>query len=310
VIVEAEKLSKLSRKHLEVLQALARAGGEGLTKEEIAEVVKNRHTAIKIRNDLLRLGLIRINPKGKKMRQKTVESYVLNVNSLEVVYVWQLLEFFEQVFMGECAGLAVDPSGVVIIRENHPHKDFYYYQVIVEVARIGRMLSELHDNLILAQFGDEDREALTNYRNKLREMLHTYLEILTRRALKKTHGIGGESLDEPMSEVVGKLPKSEYIEYIIWQYDNMIINADVLRHSLDIMIRDEEVVAEATEEEKARLQTLYNELTNPAMLRVYQEFLDKRARQPKELIIIPSGGFQSYLKPVRVENSKPEDESI
>jgi hypothetical protein len=85
------------------------------------------------------------------------------------------------------------------------------------------------------------------------------------------------------------------MEYRIWQYDNIIVDIELLSRFLDDIIRDEEVASEATEEEKARLHALYAELTNPAMLRLYQQFLDKRAQQPKELIIIPSGGFRGYF---------------
>jgi hypothetical protein len=205
------------------------------------------------------------------------------------------------------------------------------------------MMGELWDNLVLTQFGKEEREALANYRAKLKEMFRMYLEIWLRRIMKKTYGVGGDSLDEVLSEVVRIPPKKEelkdvllmhyrgspdrldmlvetlskntdvseradekifkamktlyekIIEYNIWQYDNIIVDIELLGRFLDDIICDEEVAAEATEEEKARLRALYAELTNPAMLRLYQQFLDKRARQPKELIIIPSGGFRGYF---------------
>jgi hypothetical protein len=101
-----------------------------------------------------------------------------------------------------------------------------------------------------------------------------------------------------VDEKIFKAMKTLYekiIEYNIWQYDNIIADIELLGRFLDDIIRDEEVAAEATEEEKARLRALYNDLTNPAMLRLYQQFLDKRAQQPKELIIIPSGGFRGYF---------------
>ena len=347
------KFPKLSRKHLEVLQALAAAGPEGLTKEEIAEVVKNRHTAIKIRNDLLALGLIRINPRGKKLKLKTVETYTLAVNSLETLYVWELLQFFERAFVGGDGGLVVgiDPSGAVIICENDLYNAeaykqlylFYCYRLPVELTRIRVMMSELWDGLVLTQFDKEEREALVNYRQKLKEICKLYFEIWLRHVLKKTYGVSGRNFDEVLFEVVRIPPTTEelkdallkhyrggpdrldmlvkalskntdvservnekifkvmktlyekIIEYNIWQYDNIIVDIELLGRFLDDIIRDEEVAAEATEEEKARLRALYNDLTNPAMLRLYQQFLDKRAQQPKELIIIPSGGFRGYF---------------
>jgi hypothetical protein len=344
------KIGKFAPGHQKILQELAARGA--LTKEEIAALIGNRNLAVKYRRDLQEWGLIRLVP--RRVGGKTIDAYVLTPRGLEKYYAIQLFNFFEKALFEEEQTkpvLIVDPSGAVIIRENDLHNAsalkqlfyFYSFRLPAELTRIRVMLSRLHDNLVLTQFGKAEREALANYRAKLKEMFRIYLEIWLRRTLKKTYGVGGSSLDEVLSEVIRIPPAKEELEdallmhyrgelegldivaealyktfeigkqpnekiskafkamseiiigYIIWQYDNVIVDLELLRCFLDDIMRDEEVAAEATEEEKARLQALYNDLTNPAMLRVYQEFLDKRARQPKELIITPSGGFRGYL---------------
>jgi hypothetical protein len=341
-----EKTGKLAPGHKKILQELAARGA--LTKEEIATLIGNRNLAVKYRRDLEQWGLIRLAP--RRVANKTIDVYMLTAKGLETWYACQLFTFFEQALLaGESKSMMIDPNGGIIIREDDLHNlkglkllaIFYYYQLPAEVARIRIMLAELWDNLILAQFEREEREALVNYRQKLKQIHRLYLEIWLRRILKKTYGVKGKSLHDVLAEVV-KIPSTEeqlrgalmkyyignldhlnklvkesskvlaepnerdlnlmetlldvYINYCIWQVDNMIVDVELLGRFLDDITRDEEVAAEAAEEEKARLQALYNDLTNPVMLRLYQQFLDKRARQTKELIIIPSGGFRGYFK--------------
>jgi hypothetical protein len=342
-IMRSGKAGRLAPGHQKILQELAARGA--MTKEEIAALIGNRNLAVKYRRDLQEWGLIRLAP--RKVEGKTIDAYVLTPKGLETYYACQLFSFFEKALFSEEQTkpvLMVDPNGTVIIRENDLHTVeglrllyiFYGWQLPIAVARIRTLLDEFWDDLVLTQFDKEEREALTNYRAKLKEMHRLYLEIWLRRVLKENFGVKGRSLDEVLAEVarilltgegrirsallkyyahdsldkvvkttVGELDERDFkfvkaayeafIQHLMWQYDVMIINTELLMHFLNDIIRDGEVAAEAAEEERARLQALYNELTDSKMIQLYQRFLDKRARQPKELIIIPSGGFRGYF---------------
>jgi len=335
-----EKTGKLAPGHKKILQELAARGA--MTKEEIAELIGNRNLAVKYRRDLEQWGLVRLAP--RRIGGKTIDAYVLTPKGLETYYAMQLFSFFEKALFGEeqsKPALMIDPNGAVIVRENDLHNVeglrllsiFYNWQLLVEVARVRALLDEFWDDLVLTQFDKKEWEDLVNYRAKLKEIHHLYLEIWLRRVLKENFGVKGRSLDEVLAEVARILLTGEervkrvllkyyapsnsdkvtkepddlnfkfakavyeaYMQHLIWQYDVMIIDIELLTHFLEGIIHDEEVAAEATEEEKARLQALYNELNDPKLIQLYQRFLDKRARQTKELIIIPSGGFRGYFK--------------
>jgi hypothetical protein len=341
-IMRSGKAGRLAPGHQKILQELAARGA--LTKEEIATLIGNRNLAVKYRRDLQEWGLIRV--ASRRIAGKTIDVYVLTTKGLETWYACQLFSFFEKALFSEEQTkpvLMVDLNGAVVVRENDLHTVeglkllyiFYGWQLPIEVGRIRMILDEFWDDLVLTQFDKQEREALINYRGKLKEIHHLYLEICLRRALRENFGVKGKSLDEVLAEVarilltgeervksallkyyahdsldkvvkttVGELDERDFkfvkaayeafIQHLMWQYDVMIINTELLMHFLNDIIRDEEVAAEATEE-KARLQTLYNELTDSKMIQLYQRFLDKRARQPKELIIIPSGGFRGYF---------------
>jgi hypothetical protein len=338
-IMRSGKAGRLAPGHKKILQELAARGA--LTKEEIAALIGNRNLAVKYRRDLQEWGLIRVAP--RRIAGKTIDVYVLTTKGLETWYACQLFSFFEKALFSEEQTkpvLMVDLNGAVVVRENDLHTVeglkllyiFYGWQLPIEVGRIRMILDEFWDDLVLTQFDKQEREALINYRGKLKEIHHLYLEICLRRVLKENFGVKGRSLDEVLAEVARILLTGEehvkrvllkyyapsnsdkvtkepddlnfkfakavyeaYMQHMIWQVDRLTTDTESLTQLLEAIMNDEEVVAEATEEEKARLQALYNELTDSKMIQLYQRFLDKRARQPKELIIIPSG-FRGYFK--------------
>lgn len=185
--------------HLKILRALAER--DGLTKEDLARVVRDRNLAVKYRKELLRAGFI---------HQDEDDRFHLAARSYEWLYFSEVLELFEQaVLKGKGRLLLEETCDIRVFEKDAPHVeglslklgalgDLFRLEELseddrrliaeimalnnVEVRRSALLLREaileVRKRMVLLSFPEDRRSLVFDYDDKLSEFLTLCLRIL------------------------------------------------------------------------------------------------------------------------------------